>query len=557
MSTIALHPPRVRLAVQVTSRFAPPAAPVNQTSTLAFAASNVSGVDSIANLSSVGLDAATTNLALTTDLRAGQVYSFSYAWTSKGAPAISLVDGAGKVTKVNMAKGFTVPTSGTYTLKFDYAYSLKSNAGLESLQIKARATLPKSTGDKTLDAVLYVGTTDWWHDADAGVTLSDNAITDKVKELASASSRHALTYSFLSSAPAGQAATMSNFQEMTDEQKAAVRRAFDYYAKIIDVSFEETDAGTGNINFGTNSQASSAGYATVPNTSTKDQAFLYLANNQASNSGSSLNEGLYGWETILHEIGHTLGLKHPGNYNAGGGGTPGPYLSAKMDNHQYSIMSYHDNAFTTGVRSTTPELLDIAALQYLYGANDDTSTATNGKFVFDAGQTYLKTLWSKNGTDVIDLTGLLNSSHINLNAGTFSDIAFYKAPDSPSYSGYNNVSLAYGSKINNVKLSDKAGLAESVTLNTAYLEGAFNTVTNFEASADTIGLGKKQFKGVSATTIEFGTAATNAKTRLVVNNTTGEIFYTAKGNAGVAQKISQVSTKNGVALTGQNFSVVA
>jgi serralysin len=34
----------------------------------------------------------------------------------------------------------------------------------------------------------------------------------------------------------------------------------------------------------------------------------------------------------MHEIGHALGLKHPGNYNAGGGTSPGPFLSKSLDN---------------------------------------------------------------------------------------------------------------------------------------------------------------------------------------------------------------------------------
>ena len=48
-----------------------------------------------------------------------------------------------------------------------------------------------------------------------------------------------------------------------------------------------------------------------PNASgTKDKTYLYLANNQASNNDSGMADGQYGWLTVLHEIGHTLGLPH-------------------------------------------------------------------------------------------------------------------------------------------------------------------------------------------------------------------------------------------------------
>ena len=72
------------------------------------------------------------------------------------------------------------------------------------------------------------------------------------------------------------------------------------------------------------SQASSAGYARYPNEGSQ----VFIANNQAG-YGSAWDEGSYSWQTLLHETAHALGLKHPGNYNAGGGGTPGPQVQGR------------------------------------------------------------------------------------------------------------------------------------------------------------------------------------------------------------------------------------
>ncbi len=89
-------------------------------------------------------------------------------------------------------------------------------------------------------------------------------------------------------------------------------------------------------------------------------------NNFASGPGS------HGYTTLIHEIGHALGLKHPGNYNSGGGGAAGPYLPTNLDNLGNTVMSYSFGGFAPA----TLMPLDIAALRSMYGSKafnvDDT-----------------------------------------------------------------------------------------------------------------------------------------------------------------------------------------
>jgi len=530
--------------------------PVAQTGNLTFGNSNINGVDQSVNVGDVGLSTATTNLTLSLDLQAGRKYTFSF-WFKTGGPTVTLTDAKGKKTTISMANGFTVAKNGTYQLTFAAGYSLKNSANFDNLSINAKSVLPTTSGDAKIDALLMGGTGQWWHPADATATKGATKVSATATGLAAGSSATALTYSFMSSAPSGQDG--NGFQEMTAAQKDAVRQAFAYYGKLINVSFTEVQ-GAGDINFGTNTQASSAGYAYLPNASgTKDQTYLYLANNVATNGDQGMQPGGYGWETILHEIGHTLGLKHPGNYNAGGGGTPGPYLPASLDNHQYSIMSYKDDNATRGVNATTPMLYDVAALQYLYGANTGASTAANGAFAFAPGTAALETLWSANGTDTIDLSQLTNSSNVDLNAGDYSSINITGSTKSTVYSGNNDVAIAYGSTINRVKLSSTSGVAESVVLNNAYAAGAFDTVDSVDASDDKIDLKKSLFGALTTKNIEFGTAATKSTSRIIVNNATGEVFYDPDGSGKqAAKKIAQYTTLQGSgALSVGNFAFVA
>src|SRR3712207_7466920 len=57
---------------------------------------------------------------------------------------------------------------------------------------------------------------------------------------------------------------------------------------------------------------------------------------------------LFPYTTLFrsHEIGHALGLAHPGDYGAGQGATYASTAPYKQDSHQFSIMSYWDESET-------------------------------------------------------------------------------------------------------------------------------------------------------------------------------------------------------------------
>ena len=154
--------------------------------------------------------------------------------------------------------------------------------------------------------------------------------------------------------------------------------------------------------------------------------------------------GGYNFLAIMHEVGHAIGLEHPGDYAAVPGVVPTYNNNAVYveDTRQYTIMSYFD-AWITGARHyetypafalnpSTPMLHDIAAVQRLYGVNMSTrtgdtvygfnSTADRAPFDFSTNADPVAAIWDAGGHDCLDVSGYSTNQVINLLAEAFSDV---------------------------------------------------------------------------------------------------------------------------------------
>ncbi|TAN68107.1 MAG: hypothetical protein EPN17_09690 [Methylobacter sp.] len=257
---------------------------------------------------------------------------------------------------------------------------------------------------------------------------------------------------------------------MTALQVATARLSFQIWDELIPGSLVESGGAGANITLNYSSATTDNGsytnsltHNTVPKNIAADQ--IWLSSNWATNADSGMINGGYGFTTLLHEIGHALGLSHPGAYDAASGVTITYDANAEFaqDSRQNTIMSYFGGYDTTANAWTqdsttnykypqTPMVYDIAAIQSLYGADTTTRTGDNiygysnnfasgdpEKSIFDFSSNSLPifTIWDAGGSDELNCSGWSGNQTINLTPGSYSSVCGLN----------NNIAIAFNTTI--------------------------------------------------------------------------------------------------------------
>lgn len=246
-----------------------------------------------------------------------------------------------------------------------------------------------------------------------------------------------------------------NLSQLNSQQQKLVKYAFCLIESYTNLTFAEVSASGPDqstirlINTDSPEVPSALGF--YPNSTNSAGDIMFGVTIPPQHDYSTPDVGNWGAATIMHEIGHALGLKHghesfayswfgdywnvPGLYGM-------PAITPEHDGQAWSLMTYSATPLESGKfygdsfnQPQSYMQIDIAALQYLYGANfgynaGDTvykwtpdSGVMNVNGVAGSSPTSNKifmTIWDGNGNDTYDLSAYATDLKINLQPGQFS-----------------------------------------------------------------------------------------------------------------------------------------
>lgn len=215
-----------------------------------------------------------------------------------------------------------------------------------------------------------------------------------------------------------------NNSRFTETQKQEARRSIESWGDVANLAFTENGgAAEGRLTF------------EIANVPSADGA--YPTPNGGGGGRTRYNPRMATRVVMTHEIGHALGLSHPGVYAFTANENQRVYA---QDSSAHTAMSYFNDRSSgknLGAKPKAPMMDDISAIQQKYGVNRETrkedntygfnSNTQRDYYTLRSSQDkFVGCIWDGAGNDTVDVSGYSANQVINLRAGSFSDVGGFQ-----------------------------------------------------------------------------------------------------------------------------------
>ena len=248
-----------------------------------------------------------------------------------------------------------------------------------------------------------------------------------------------IKFSFPTEVPEYLSISITGWAPPSESMVSAGREVFLKLNQILDVRFEESDTfeGFNNLVIAQSIQANTSGFSYFPNNYYQLGSDIFISKDYSEPLILPSSYTNYDYETLVHEIGHALGLKHPfeGHLNNFS------ILNAYEDQTKFTAMSYDDDPYTF---DGTFRVLDWMTLTKYYGVNQ-TFRSEDDVYTFDDKSAVF--IIDGNGLDAINSPNSTQNIFLDLRQGGHS----YEGQKSTYITAAKQLTISHGSNIENVQ----------------------------------------------------------------------------------------------------------